>query len=193
MTTKQEEPALPQLKEMLGRAAADRIARAGAGERRSRGRRSHHRWGWMGRTRAGLVAPLAVATVAASVAVGAGALDRSPVAPQLGPAESGVKPGVVPGEVRPLHGPRGERIQGGVGPCIKSDPSGYSDAELDDPEWCFHSPGEGLGGPKPGALPPGSSTGKGEPRAKVWHVPPDGRATPWRGEDPGARRSHIRP
>jgi hypothetical protein len=166
MTTKQKEPALPQLKEMLGRAAADRIVRQGEGGRHPR-RRRFHRWDWVGRTRTRLVATLAVA-MAAAVAVSAGALDRAPVAPQLGPAESGVKPGVVPGEVQVLHGPDGEKIYGGVSPCIKSDPSGYSNAELNDPEWCFHRPGEG-GGSSPGAVSRGNSSGKQEPRAKVWH------------------------
>lgn len=164
MTTKQKEPALPQLKEMLGRAAADRIVREGADGRRPR-RRRFPRWDWAGRTRTRLVATFAVATVAAAVAVSAGAFDRSPVAPQLGPAESGVKPGVVPGEVQVLHGPNGEKIYGGVSPCIKSDPSGYSDAELSDPEWCFHGPGEGGRGPQSGGR---VSTGAQEPRAKVW-------------------------
>jgi hypothetical protein len=166
MTTKQKEPALPQLKEMLGRAAAGRIVREGEGGGYPR-RRRLHRWGWPDRTRTRLVATFAVATVAALVAVSAGAFDRAPVAPQLGPAESGVKPAAVPGEVQVFHGPNGEKIYGGVSPCIKSDPSGYSDAELEDPEWCFHRPGEG--GSSSGAASPGGSTGKQEPRAKVWH------------------------
>ena len=119
----------------------------------------------------------AIATVAAVVAVSAGAFDRAPVAPQLGPAESGVKPGVVPGEVEVLHGPNSEKIYGGVSPCIKSDPSGYSDAELEDPEWCYHRPGEGSGGPKSGVPPSGSSSGKREPRYEVWHRTPEGWAT----------------
>lgn len=176
MTTKQKEPALPQVKKMLGRAAADRIVREGAGGRRPRRRRFHH-WGWPDRAKTRLVATLAVATVAA-VAVSAGAFDRTPVAPQLGPAESGVKPGVVPGEVEVFHGPNGEKIHGGVSPCVKSDPSGYSDAELEDPEWCFHSPGEGSGGSKPGGLAPGNSTGKQEPRMRVYRLPPEKHATP---------------
>jgi hypothetical protein len=167
MTTKQKEPALPQVKEMLGRAAAAQIVRDGAGSRHPRRRRFPH-GDWTGRTRTRLVATFAVATMAAAVAVSAGAFDRAPVAPQLGPAESGVKPGVVPGEVQVPHGPNGEKIYGGVSPCIKSDPSGYSSAELEDPEWCFHRPGEG-GGSSPGAVPRGNSTGKQEPRAKVWH------------------------
>jgi hypothetical protein len=163
MTTKQKDPALPQLKEMLGRAAAERIVRESEGGRRP-DRRRFPRRDPAGRTRTRLVATFAVATVAAAVAVSAGAFDRTPVAPQLGPAESGVKPGVVPGEVQVLHGPSGERIYGGVSPCIKSDPTGYSDAELSDPEWCFHRPGEGRDRQSSGL-----STGKQEPRAKVWH------------------------
>jgi hypothetical protein len=176
MTTKQKEPALPQLKKMLGRAAADRIVREGEGARHSRRGRSH-RWGWQGRARVRLVATFAVVTVAAA-AVGAGAFDRAPVAPQLGPAESGVKPGVVPGELEILQGPDSEKVQGGVSPCIKSDPSGYSGAELADPEWCFHKPGEGSGGPRSGVPAPGSSTGKQEPRGRVYHLTPEGQASP---------------
>lgn len=175
MTTKQKEPALPQLKEMLGRAAADQIAREGEGARHPR---RFHRWDRAGRARTRLAATFAVATVAAAVAVSAGAFDRAPVAPQLGPAESGVKPGVVPGEVEVFHGSDGEKIYGGVSPCIKSDPSSYSRAELEDPEWCFHNPGEGSGGPKPGVLPPENSTGKREPRGKVWQLTPEGQVTP---------------
>jgi hypothetical protein len=167
MTTKHEEAALPQLKGILGRAAAGQIVREGKGGRYLR-RRRFHRWGWPDRARTRLVATFAVMTVAAVVAVSAGAFDRSPVAPQLGPADSGVKPGVVPAEVEVLHGPNGEKIYGGVSPCIKSDPAGYSDAELNDPEWCFHKPGEGKEGPKPGGLSAGVSTGKQEPRFKVW-------------------------
>jgi hypothetical protein len=165
MTSKQREAALPQVMEMLGRAAADRIVREGAGGRHPRRLRSH-RWDRAGRTRIRLAAMLAVTTVGAAVAVSAGAFDRGPVAPQLGPAESGVNPGVVPGEVRVLHGPNGEKIQGGVSPCIKSDPSGYSTGELEDPEWCFHKPGEGSGGQEQ------------EPRAKVWHRSQYEEATP---------------
>jgi hypothetical protein len=176
MTTMQKEPALPQVMKMLGRAAAGRIARrsAAAGPPRRRRQRRDR----AGRTRTRLVVTFAAVTVAAAVAVSAGAFDRSPVAPQLGPAESGVKPGVVPGEVKVLHGPDGEKIHAGVSPCIKSDPSGYSGVELEDPEWCFHSPGEGGGGSKPGAPGPGSSTGKQEPKAKVWHLGPDEQAAP---------------
>jgi len=165
MTPKQREAALPQVMEMLGRAAADRIVRENAGGSRPRPRR-FHRWDSAGRTRIRLATTLGVATLAAAVAVSAGAFDRSPVAPQLGPEESGVNPGVVPGEVRVLHGPNGEKIQGGVSPCIKSDPSGYSAGELEDPEWCFHKPGEGSGGAKQ------------EPRAKVWHRSQYEEATP---------------
>jgi hypothetical protein len=154
MTSNQREPALPQVQEMLGRAAANQIAREAAPVRRphlGRVRRAP--------VRVRLLATFAAAAAAATVAVSAGAFDRSPVAPQLGPAESGVKPGVVPGETRTLHGPNGEVIHGGVSPCIKSDPSGYSDAELTDPEWCFHRPGEGNASGETGAPPAQSSNG----------------------------------
>ena len=176
MTTKQKEPALPQVKKMLGRAAADRIARQGEGVRRP-SRRGSHRRGWPSGARTRLAATLAVMMMGA-VAVSAGAFDRSPVAPQLGPAESGVKPGVDPGEVEVLHGPNGEKIHGGVSPCIKSDPSGYAAAELEDPEWCFHRPGEGSGGPRSAVPAPGNSTGKQEPRGRVYHLTPEKHATP---------------
>jgi hypothetical protein len=169
MTSNQRE-ALPQMKEMLGRAAANRIAREGAP-----GRRPH-----LGRVRRApvrirLLATFAVAAAAAAVAVSAGAFDRSPVAPQLGPAESGVKPGVVPGETMILHGPNGEVIHGAVSPCIKSDPSGYSDAELAEPEWCFHRPGEGKAGGETGAPPAqgsnGARAGRGGVVEKVYRLP----------------------
>jgi hypothetical protein len=90
-----------------------------------------------------LIAIAAVMTVGGLAAVGAGAFDREPVAPQLSPEESGVKPGVVPGEVQKLKTPDGTTFYGGVSPCIKSDPAGYSAAELEDNEWCFHEPGAG--------------------------------------------------
>jgi hypothetical protein len=132
MTTKQK-PALPQVKCMLGKAAAGRIAaQEGTSRRRIRPMPVKVR----------LLATLGVAVLAAVAAVSAGALDRDPVAPQLSPEQSGVKPGVVPGETVILHGPNGEVIQAGVSPCIKSDPSGYSDAELANDEWCFHAPGK---------------------------------------------------
>lgn len=96
-----------------------------------------------------LIAIAAVMAVGALAAVGAGAFDREPVAPRLSPEQSGVKPGVVPGEVRTLTTPDGTTFQGEVSPCIKSDPTGYTPAELEDNEWCFHEPGAGAapGGP----------------------------------------------
>jgi hypothetical protein len=122
-----------------------------------------------------LLATLAVATAAAAVAVSAGAFDRSPVAPQLGPAQSGVKPGVVPGETHIFHEPNGEVVQVGVSPCIKSDPSGYSDAELSEPEWCFHRPGEGKAGGETGAPTAqgsgGARAGGGGGAVKVYRLP----------------------
>jgi hypothetical protein len=94
-----------------------------------------------------LIVTAAVLALAALAAVGAGAFDREPVAPQLSPQESGVKPGVVPGEVQNLETTDGTSFQGEVSPCIKSDPTGYSAAELDhDDEWCFHEPGRGARG-----------------------------------------------
>jgi hypothetical protein len=157
MTTKQRRAALPQVKRMLGKAAAGRIAREGAngkGRRRtSRGRLRRAR-----PVRVRLLAVLLAATAAAAVAVSAGAFDRSPVAPQLRPEESGVKPSAVPGEARVVEGPDGESIYTEISPCIKSDPSGYSDAELEEPEWCFHRPGKGNRSQKLGMLPPKNST-----------------------------------
>jgi hypothetical protein len=170
MTSKQREPALPQMKEMLGRAAANRIAREGA-----LARRPHRGRVRRAPIRTRLLATFAVAGAAAVVAVSAGAFDRSPVAPQLGPAQSGVKSDVVPGESMILHGPKGEVIHGAVSPCIKSDPSGYSDAELAEPEWCFHRPGAGKAGGETGAPPTQSSNGaragEGGVVAKVYHLP----------------------
>lgn len=90
-----------------------------------------------------LIAIAAVMLVGALAAVGAGAFDREPVAPQLSPEESGVKPGVVPGEVQTLTTPDGTTFQGEVSPCIKSDPTGYPEAELRENDWCFHLPGKG--------------------------------------------------
>lgn len=89
-----------------------------------------------------LIAIAAVMLVGALAAVGAGAFDREPVAPQLSPEQSGVKPGVVPGKSGGVVTPD-DKVLGAVSPCIKSDPTGYSDAELNDPEWCFHLPGRG--------------------------------------------------
>lgn len=90
-----------------------------------------------------IVAMLAVVVLgAAAIAVSAGAFDRAPVAPQLTPKAAGLKPGAVPGEVRVFHSPNGEKVTAEVSPCIKSDPTGYSNAELSDPEWCFHRPGQ---------------------------------------------------
>jgi hypothetical protein len=88
-----------------------------------------------------LIAIAATMALGAVAAVGAGAFDRDPVAPQLSPEESGVKPGVVPGEVQEIRTPAGT-ASGEVSPCIESDPAGYSEAELSDPEWCFHRPGK---------------------------------------------------
>lgn len=130
--SKQREIALPQVRSMLGEAAAGRIARQATRPRRTR-------LGAMP-TRVRLFATLGVASAAAVAAVSAGALNRSPVAPQLSPAESGVKPGVEPGETVNVHTPEGT-VQEGVSPCIKSDPTGYTAAELEDTEWCFHAPG----------------------------------------------------
>ena len=143
MTNKQREPVIPQLRKMLGKAAAGQSTM-------SRRRRP-------GPARVRLVAGVAVAGAVAIGAVSAGAFDRSPVAQQLSPEESGVKPGVVPGEVLTLEDPSGEKFTGEVSPCIKSDPAGYSSAELEDDEWCFHSPGEGGGGSAPGAPSPKAS------------------------------------
>jgi hypothetical protein len=134
MTTNQK-PMLPQVKTMLGKAAADRIAREGGSPRRQRP------WTRPVPVKVRLLATLGVTLLAGVAAVSAGALDRDPVAPQLSPEESGVKPGVVPGETQIIHGPNGERIEAGISPCIKSDPSGYSYAELENDEWCFHAPG----------------------------------------------------
>jgi hypothetical protein len=146
MTSNEKGPVLPQMKKMLGRAAANQIDRQealGKSRRRNRAFRTP--------VRVRLLAMLAVATAAAVVAVSAGAFDRSPVAPQLAPAEAGVKPGVVPGETTTIHGADGEVSYGEVSPCIKSDPSGYSDAELGELEWCFHQPGEGKASDKTAA------------------------------------------
>jgi hypothetical protein len=126
---------------MLGKAAAGRIARGSTSPKRRRGIRRVP-------VKTRLLATLGVAVLGAVAAVSAGALDRTPVAPQLSPEKSGVKPGVVPGETQILHGPNGEVIQAGVSPCIKSDPSGYSNAELEDSEWCFHAPGTVSPGPR---------------------------------------------
>ncbi|HEX5609760.1 MAG TPA: hypothetical protein VFX45_06690 [Solirubrobacterales bacterium] len=109
-----------------------------------------------------LIAIAAVMVVGALAAVGAGAFDREPVAPQLSPEESGVKPGVVPGEVVELTTPDGTSFQGAVSPCIKSDPTGYSPAELEDDEWCFHEPGAGGAGAAPG----GPAEARADPHAK---------------------------
>jgi hypothetical protein len=84
----------------------------------------------------------AVVGAIAVLVVSAGAFDRTPVAPQLSAEESGVKPSAVPGEVQEFDLPNGEKAYSEVSPCIKSDPSGYSDAELEDTEWCFHPPGK---------------------------------------------------
>lgn len=143
MTTRQRQPALPQVREMLGKAATDRIARESASPKRRRRRAIRP---IPVRTR--LLATLGVAVLGAVAAVSAGALNRTPVAPQLSPEQSGVRPGVEPGETHVLHGPNGEEIQAGVSPCIKSDPSGYSAAELEDTEWCFHAPGTVSQGPR---------------------------------------------
>jgi hypothetical protein len=150
MTSKHKDAVLPEMKRMLGKAAADRIAGEGAGGR-SRGR-------WRAAPiRVRLFATLAVAGLAAAAAVSAGALDRTPVAPQLGPEESGVKPGVEPGETVTVH-TRGGAVQATVSPCIKSDPAGYSDAELANPEWCFHAPGRRGARPGSASAPPKNST-----------------------------------
>jgi hypothetical protein len=89
-----------------------------------------------------MVFAVAVVGAVAVLVVSAGAFDRTPVAPQLSAEEAGLKPGVVPGEVQEFNLPNGEKAYGEVSPCIQSDPSGYSNAELEDLEWCFHPPGQ---------------------------------------------------
>lgn len=164
MTTRQRQPALPQVREMLGKAATGQIARESTSPRRQR-RRSIRPIP----TRTRLLATLGVAVLGAVAAVSAGALSRTPVAPQLSPEQSGVRPGVEPGETHVVHGPNGEVIQEGVSPCIKSDPTGYSNAELEDSEWCFHAPGTVSSGPRSGAN-----------RGTVYKRMPDGSFKVWR-------------
>ncbi len=164
--TKQREIAVPQMKRMLGEAAANQLARSGGRSRRSRFAAMP--------TRVRLFATLGVASVAAVAAVSAGALNRSPVAPQLSPAESGVKPGVEPGETINVHTPEGT-VQEGVSPCIKSDPAGYSAAELEDTEWCFHAPGTVPAGRQSGA-----NRGADANRGTIYRRMPDGSFRVWR-------------
>ena len=80
-----------------------------------------------------------------------------------------MKPGAVPGEVQILETPSGQEVQATVSPCVESDPSGYSNAELSDPEWSFHAPHAGNAAPGGGA-PQGSITGHGYSRGpeRVW-------------------------
>jgi hypothetical protein len=123
------------------------------------------------KTKIVMFAAAAVGAVAVLV-VSAGAFDRTPVAPQLSAEESGVKPGVVPGEVQELHLPNGQKFYGEVSPCIKSDPSGYSNAELEDSEWCFHSPGKAKATNETGKT---AETSTKLGHAKVYHLSDSGQ------------------
>jgi hypothetical protein len=174
MTNEERQPALPQLRSMLGKAVSEKIANEGAG------RRSHRIRGRRAPLRARLLVPLAVMATLGALAVGAGAFGLIPVAPQLSSEESGVKPGVMPGEVQILEGPNGEKVEVEVSPCIKSDPRGYSNAELNDPEWCFHPPHTGDPAPELHTGPQGSISGRSYTRgpAGAWHHGPTWQVEP---------------
>lgn len=144
--TRQRDIALPQVKSMLGEAAGNQVAREAA--REGAGVRRRRISTMPLRTRA--FAALGVVSVAAVGAVGAGALNRAPVAPELSPAQSGVKPDVIPGESKTVQTPSGT-VEESISPCIKSDPTGYTDAELENTEWCFHAPGQGASAAKANA------------------------------------------
>jgi hypothetical protein len=88
----------------------------------------------------GICLALAGIGAIALVASNAGADKPTPVVPQLSAEEAGVKPGVVGGEETTIQTPEGT-VQEQVSPCIRSSTSGYSDAELENTEWCFYAPG----------------------------------------------------